>query len=122
MYPQRAHWPIVLPETPASSPASPARKCPCGFALVATRKICPARAWLASPGRGHAVRVGSANGRDCSAASDLDVPQVDVADADPVAIAERRLAYPLPVDVDAVEAPVVEQHGAPAAMDHHGVT
>src|SRR5690242_6849163 len=31
MYPQRAHWPIVVPDTPANSPASPARKCPCGF-------------------------------------------------------------------------------------------
>src|SRR5918995_3938125 len=121
MYPQRAHWPIVLPDTPASSPASPARKCPWGFALLATRKICPARAWLASPGRGRAVRVGSADGRDCSAASDLYVPQADVADADPVAIVERRLAHPLPVDIDAVQAPVVEQHGASAAMGQHGV-
>src|SRR5690349_4560967 len=31
MYPHRAHWPIVEPDTPASSPTSPARKCPCGL-------------------------------------------------------------------------------------------
>src|SRR3954454_615037 len=28
MYPQRAHWPIVVPETPASSPTSPASRRP----------------------------------------------------------------------------------------------
>lgn len=30
--PLRAHWPMVVPLTPASSPASPARKRPCGGA------------------------------------------------------------------------------------------
>src|SRR6476659_6839158 len=30
MYPRRAHWPIVVPETPTRSPASPARKRPWG--------------------------------------------------------------------------------------------
>src|SRR3954453_17137393 len=30
MYPRRAHWPIVVPDTPTSSPASPARKRPWG--------------------------------------------------------------------------------------------
>src|SRR5687767_2087462 len=28
MYPRRAHWPIVVPETPTSSPTSPARRWP----------------------------------------------------------------------------------------------
>src|ERR687887_2545327 len=30
MYPRRAHWPIVVPETPTSSPTSAARKRPWG--------------------------------------------------------------------------------------------
>src|SRR5919197_6377358 len=106
MYPQRAHCPIVFPVTPTSSPASPAERCPC---TLATGKICPAEAAVASPGRDHAVRVGSADGRVCSAASDLDVPQAQVSDHDRVAVAELRLADALPVHEDAVQAPVVEQ-------------
>ena len=32
---------FVVPETPASSPASPARKCPCGLAVMATPQDMP---------------------------------------------------------------------------------
>src|SRR5919197_3620534 len=101
MYPQRAHCPIVLPVTPTSSPASPAERDPC---TLATGKICPARAAVASPGRDRAVRVGSADGRVCSAASDLDVPQAHMSDQDRVTVAQGRLAYAIAVDVHAVEA------------------
>src|SRR3954468_24064077 len=109
---------MVFPVTPTSSPASPAERCPC---TLATGKICPARAAVASPGRDRAVRVGSADGRVCSAAGDLDVPQAHMSDHDCVAIFELRLAHAVAVDEDAVEAAVVEQHGAPVAMNEHGV-
>src|SRR5215213_2641620 len=36
--PRRAHCPIVVPDTPASSPTSPARKLPCGLGRPATRR------------------------------------------------------------------------------------
>src|SRR6185312_4655184 len=118
MYPHRAHWPMVVPVTPTSSPASPAERCPC---TLATGKICPARAAVASPGRDRAVRVGSADGRVCSAAGDLDVPQAHVPDHDGVAVVQRRLPHALAVDEDAVEAPVVQQDGAAVAVHEHGV-
>ena len=41
MSPRRAHWPIVVPDTPASSPASEARKLPCGRALVGAGTLLP---------------------------------------------------------------------------------
>src|SRR5436190_8370142 len=110
---------MVFPVTPTSSPASPAERCPC---TLATGKICPARAAVASPGRVRAVRVGSAGGRVCSAAGDLDVPQADVPDDDRVAVAQLRLANTVAVDEDSVEAAVVEQHSAPVAVDEHRVT
>src|SRR5919206_1398675 len=118
MYPHRAHCPMVFPVTPTSSPASPAERCPC---TLATGKICPARAAVASPGRDRAVRVGSAGGRVCSAAGDLDVPQAHMADRDRVAVGQRRLADALAVDEDPVEAAIVEQHGLADAVDDHGV-
>src|SRR3954463_1935685 len=118
MYPQRAHCPIVFPVTPTRSPASPAERCPC---TLATGKICPARAAVASPGRVRAVRVGSADGRVCSAAGDLDVPQAHVPDDDRVAVVQRRLADALAVDEDAVEAAIVEQDRAAVAMHEHRV-
>jgi hypothetical protein len=85
------------------------------------RKVSPARAAVASPGRDRAVRVGSAGGRVCSAAGDLDVPQAHMSDHDRVAVGERGLADPLAVDEDAVEAAIVEQHGLAAAVNDHRV-
>src|SRR5687767_9165643 len=37
MYPHRAHWPIVVPETPTSSPTSPASRLPWPSGCVSQR-------------------------------------------------------------------------------------
>src|SRR4051794_18601822 len=52
MYPQRAHCPMVEPETPASSPASPARNSPWGLGrALGTPDVCPTARGGASPSR-----------------------------------------------------------------------
>src|SRR4051794_11753712 len=56
MYPRRAHWPIVVPDTPTSSPASPARKRPWGRLGAMARRVLPGR----REGKGRAASAGFA--------------------------------------------------------------